>query len=101
MDASLDINIFSEYIVPEFGITIRFTGEEPIDQVTAQYNQQMRKIFSETGAVEFSEIPRKEHEGEVISASAVRRALDDENWEKIRMMVPETTFEFLRGNYRK
>ncbi len=101
MDASLDINIFSEYIVPEFGITIRFTGEEPIDQVTAQYNRQMQKIFSETGVVKFSEIPRKEHKGEVISASTVRRALDNENWEKIGMMVPETTFEFLRKKYRK
>lgn len=99
VDASLDINVFSTYIAPEFGIRFRFTGEEPIDQVTAQYNQQMRKLFSETGTIEFSEIPRKEYEGEVISASVVRREMEKGNWDKIKEMVPETTYEHLITKY--
>lgn len=96
IDASMDVNIFCKYIVPEFGINIRFVGEEPIDQITAQYNQQMQKIFSAMSNMEFSEIPRKEYEGEVISASSVRKELKRGNWEKIKRMVPETTYEYLR-----
>ncbi len=98
MDASLDLNIFSSYIAPKFGITIRFAGEEPIDPVTAQYNRQMRERFSKEGRIEFSEIPRKELEGEAISASLVRKELENGNWEKIRMMVPATTYEFLKSD---
>lgn len=98
MDASLDLNIFSSYIAPKLGITIRFAGEEPIDPVTAQYNRQMRERFSKEGRIEFSEIPRKELEGKAISASLVRKELENGNWEKIRMMVPATTYEFLKSD---
>ena len=59
----------------------------------------MRKLFSETGTIEFSEIPRKEYEGEVISASVVRREMEKGNWDKIKEMVPETTYEHLITKY--
>lgn len=41
------------------------------------------------------EIPRKEEEGEVISASRVRRLLKEKKWEEIRKMVPDCTYEYL------
>ena len=101
VDASSDLNIFCEYIAPEFSISVRFAGEEPLDPVTAQYNQQMREIFARAGNIEFSEIPRKDWAGEVISASAVRRELEKQSWQKVKAMVPETTYKFLMKKYSK
>lgn len=94
IDASLDVEIFARHIAPRLGVKVRFAGEEPIDKVTAQYNQQMDKILPEWG-VEFVEIPRKQFQGEVISASEVRKALETGNWEKIKQIVPETTRKVL------
>lgn len=93
-DASQDLNIFAKYIAPVLNITVRFAGEEPLDHFTRQYNESMKEIFPEYG-IKFMEIPRKEEEGEVISASRVRRLLKEKNWEEIRKMVPDCTYEYL------
>jgi [citrate (pro-3S)-lyase] ligase len=45
VDASADLDIFARYIAPPLGITYRFVGEEPFDEVTRQYNQQMKTVF--------------------------------------------------------
>ena len=90
----MDVEIFARHIAPQLGVKVRFAGEEPIDKVTAQYNQQMDKILPEWG-VEFVEIPRKQFQGEVISASEVRKELETGNWEKIKQIVPETTRKVL------
>lgn len=94
LDASQDLGIFSQYIAPALNITIRFAGEEPLDHFTRQYNESMKEIFPEYG-IKFMEIPRKEEEGEVISASRVRRLLKEKKWEEIRKMVPDCTYEYL------
>ena len=102
VDATQDVEIFARYIAPRLGITCRFAGEEPIDMVTKQYNEQMASILPEFG-IEFIEIPRKTTatDNEVISASRVRRFMKEEKWEEIRGLVPETTFEYLIGKYAK
>ena len=74
VDSSEDVEIFGREIAPTLGITIRFAGEEPKDNVTRQYNETMKKILPRYG-VEFQEIPRKTFDGEFISASSVREAL--------------------------
>lgn len=43
-------------------------------------------------------IPRNEKGGETVSASTVRRALHDGDWETVARMVPETTFAFLKSD---
>ena len=98
VDSSEDVEIFGKEIAPTLGITIRFAGEEPNDNVTRQYNETMKKILPRYG-VEFCEIPRKEIGGEPISASSVREALKVGNFDKIKNLVPETTLLYLRGRY--
>ena len=98
VDSSLDIEIFAKEIAPTLGITIRFAGEEPVDSVTRQYNETMRKILPRHG-VEFREIPRKTFGNEVISASTVRKLLKSGDFDTIKNFVPETTFDYLRKRH--
>ena len=96
IDSSEDVEIFAKEIAPTLGITIRFAGEEPTDNVTRQYNETMKKILPRYG-IEFCEIPRKNFSGEPISASTVREALKAGDFDKIKNLVPKTTFNYLRG----
>lgn len=94
VDASKDLEIFARYIAPPLGITKRFVGEEPTDKVTRQYNQQMQEILGDFG-IELEIIPRREQDGMAISASSVRKYMQEGNWEAVRQLVPETTYEKL------
>jgi len=100
VDATQDVEIFARYIAPRLGITCRFVGEEPIDMVTKQYNEQMADILPQFD-IEFIEIPRKvtASDNEVISASKVRRLMKEEKWEDIRALVPDTTYDYLMSTY--
>ena len=96
VDSSEDVEIFAKEIAPTLGITIRFAGEEPTDNVTRQYNETMKKILPRYG-IKFCEIPRKVFGEEIISASKVRAALDVGDFDKIKQFVPPTTLYYLRG----
>ena len=98
VDSSEDVEIFAREIAPELGITIRFAGEEPKDNVTRQYNENMKRILPRYG-IEFCEIPRKTFGEEIISASTVREALNRGDFDKIKNLVPDTTLLYLRGRY--
>ena len=95
VDSSQDVEIFGREIAPELGITIRFAGEEPTDNVTRQYNETMKEILPRYG-VEFREIPRKTFGSEPISASTVRKALKVGDFKKIKKLVPNTTLAYLK-----
>ena len=97
VDTSLDVDVFGRYIAAPLGITKRFVGEEPIDMVTRSYNESMKEILPRYG-IEVDEIKRTEKEGDVISASRVRRALKTGDFELIKKLVPETTYEYLWEN---
>lgn len=97
INTSLDVTVFAREIAPCLHITKRFAGEEPYDAVTRQYNETMRRILPEYG-IEFVVIPRKTdtHGGEMaISASRVRELLEKRDFEAIKPLVPETTFQYL------
>jgi [citrate (pro-3S)-lyase] ligase len=98
IDASSDVETFASKIAPALGITVRFAGEEPLDNVTRQYNAQMRRILPQYG-VEFAVIPRKELSGEPISASWVRRLLEEGEFDGIKSLVPQTTFDYLQSRF--
>ena len=100
IDPSLDVSLFGKYIAPSLGITVRFVGEEPLDKVTMQYNEAMKKILPEYG-VDFIQIPRKESDCEVISASRVRKYLEEQNFAENKKIVPNTTYQYLLDNYKK
>lgn len=100
IDPSMDVEIFAKQIAPALGVNIRFVGEEPLDKVTKQYNDTMRRILPQY-EIEFCEIKRKEESGAVISASRVRKFLEEQNFDEIAKIVPKTTLEFLIDNYKK
>ena len=79
-------------------IKVRFVGEEPIDMVTRQYNRSMQERLPLYG-IEVMEIKRKEMGAQVISASRVRKCLENKDFEGIRELVPETTYEYLVKKY--
>lgn len=94
IDASGDIEIFGKYICPALNISIRFAGEEPIDKVTRQYNRTMEEYLPNYG-VRFIEIKRKTYNEEVISASRVRKCMEDGNLKEIKNLVPAVTYNYL------
>jgi len=94
----LDLNIFRNHLAPELGITHRFVGQEPLCVVTNEYNQQMKKILSRPStspSIEVVELERIEYKGEPISASRVRRLMQERNVEEIRHLVPPTTYALI------
>lgn len=94
IDASGDIELFGKFICPALNIKMRFAGEEPIDKVTRQYNRTMEEFLPLYG-VEFIEIKRKTSDKEVISASRVRKCMDEGDLMQIKKLVPKTTYEYL------
>ena len=93
VQASLDAKIFKNHIAKALGITTRYVGEEPLSYATNIYNEAMKKVFQ--NELNLIIIPRKEFEGEVISASRVREYLKDGRVNDLQGLVPETTFDFL------
>ena len=71
-------------------------GEEPIDIVTKNYNDNISQILKENG-IDIEIIPRKEIDGEVISASYLRKALEENNEELIKKLAPKSTIEVLKN----
>ena len=93
---ALDIEIFANYFAPHFNITHRFVGTEPISRMTDMYNRVLLEKLPEKN-IEITEIPRKESGGEVISASRVRELIKKGEIEKVKPLVPETTYIHLTG----
>ena len=91
----LDLTVFTK-CAAALGINRRYVGEEPTSLVTGIYNQIMSEKLPENG-VECVIVPRKENDGKVISASTVRQALKEENWELLEKLVPETTLSYFQS----
>lgn len=99
IDTSLDVEIFAKLIAKELGIKFRFVGEEPFDMITKQYNESMQKILPKYD-VTFIEIPRAKSSQEVISASKVRKYIKEQNFEKIKQIVPKSTYLYLVKRFK-
>lgn len=90
----LDIQIFTKYYVPKFGISRRYVGTEPLSPMTNQYNEALAEFLPQSG-IELRILPRLEQEQTPVSASAVRALLDVGNPDAIRSLVPQTTYDYL------
>lgn len=100
IDASNDVDIFGKYIAPELNIKIRFIGEEPLDFVTNQYNELIKRQLPNYG-VQVLEIPRYEKKDiGVVSATKVRESIKKGDWKRVKELVPETTFRILKRKYK-
>ena len=89
--SDLDIELFCRRIAPALNISVRFAGEEPFSPVTRAYNEHMKELLPANG-IAFEEIPRLSE----ISAGKVRSLIKDGEFEKIREMVPESTYEVIQ-----
>lgn len=99
IDATEDLTIFATKIAPTFHITVRFAGEEPNDKFTKQYNKAMEMELPKY-QIQFIEIPRKQVEHIPISATNVRNFLKQQDFDKIKKLVPETTYDYLYERYK-
>lgn len=94
INPAMDVEIFGRYIAPEFNISVRFVGTEPVDNVTNQYNQSLKKLLPEFGVC-LLEIPRLECEGKYVTATEVRQLLQNQEVESIKKIVPKTTWKYM------
>ncbi len=90
--AKLDIHVFQK-IAAALGIQRRYVGEEPFSQVTGIYNRVMQEELAACG-MECVVIPRKTDGDAPISASQVRKAIQEGRLEEIRHLVPASTYEY-------
>lgn len=90
--ANLDLSVFVK-IAETLGINSRYVGEEPKSLVTGIYNKIMSEKLPEHG-IKCVIVPRKKSDGEVISASNVRQAIKNGELEKIKNLVPASTYKF-------
>lgn len=95
INPSYDVELFGGKIAPFLGINVRFAGQEPLDKVTKQYNDTMRDLLPGYG-IEFIEIPRKEINEQVISASRVRKLLHEGKIEELKKLVPLSTYSYIK-----
>lgn len=95
LDATRDLTVFGGYVARELGISKRFVGAEPQDAVTRQYNEAMKRILPNYG-VEVEEIERLKIDAKTVSASLVRRWIEEGRWQEIEKVVPDTVYKRLR-----
>ena len=86
----LDLDLFRRHIAPALGATVRFVGTEPTDQLTRRYNQLMHEVLKDV-----REIDRLEKDSNAVSASRVRKAMEEGDMNTIRQFVPPTTLPYI------
>ena len=86
----LDLALFRRHIAPALGATVRFVGTEPTDQLTRRYNQLMHEVLADV-----RETARLEKKGNAVSASRVRKAMEQGDMSTIRQLVPPTTLPYI------
>ena len=98
----LDLDLFARHIAPALQASVRFVGSEPTDRLTRRYNELMEQLLPEKG-IEVIEIERllmpsesdEIEQDTAISASAVRRFLNEGSLQKAAALVPPTTLPYL------
>ena len=94
--ARLDTALFVQ-IANALDVTVRYAGSEPRSVVTGIYNEVLSEALPAHG-IQCRILQRKElPDGQVISASAVRKAIHDGNLEAVADMLPATTLDFFRS----
>lgn len=86
----LDLDLFRRHIAPALGATVRFVGTEPTDRLTRRYNQLMHEVLADV-----REIVRLEKEDNAVSASHVRKAMEQGDMSTIRQLVLPTTLPYI------
>ena len=92
--ANLDLEIFVK-IAQSLDIKTRYVGEEPKSVVTGIYNEIMKTKLPQHG-INCIIVPRKkENSGDIISASDVRLLIKEEKFDRLKKLVPESTYNYI------
>lgn len=92
----LDATIFAKRIAKDLKIDIRFVGDEPIDLLTAKYNENLSKS-SEKNNLLLEKIDRIKDNGDYISASKVRLLISQGRVEDAYPLLTASTIKFLES----
>ena len=79
---ALDLDLYNRWIAPALGASVRFVGSEPFDALTNHYNTLIPNAVI---------IPRFQN----ISASRVRKALEDGHFSEAAALCPDSTWPYL------
>lgn len=90
--AHLDLFIFCK-IAEKLNISARYVGQEPNSIVTGIYNQIMKEALPAHG-ISCVELPRLTSQEKAISASDVRLAIKDGDTDRLKALVPDSTYNF-------
>ena len=82
-----------EKIAASMHITDRYVGKEPTSQVTGIYNTIMAEELPKAG-ISCHILPRKEADGQAISASTVRQCLQQGDFDLLGTLVPKSTYRY-------
>lgn len=91
---TLDLDLFARHIAPALGVTTRYVGSEPIDKLTARYNEMMQGQLPKNG-ITVKTVDRLMQDDEPVSASRVRQALSEGSFSRAFKLVPEDTVPYL------
>lgn len=91
----VDVEIFIRHFAPRLAITRRYVGTEPLSPLTAEYNTALMEKLPQAG-IEVCEIERISTDSTPISASTVRKLIDQGNVEMLSRFLPNTTLDYLR-----
>ncbi len=91
---TLDLDLFARHIAPALGVTTRYVGSEPIDALTARYNELMHELLPQHG-IEVKTVERLTQDDQPVSASRMRQALADGSLSQAAALVPATTVPYL------
>ncbi|KRM06437.1 citrate lyase synthetase [Liquorilactobacillus ghanensis DSM 18630] len=94
---TLDALVFKNWIANYLHINTRYLGSEPLSRTTSIYNKILKKVLTPEISVKI--INRRQLlNGEVISASNVRKKIAQNKLNELNELVPETTLKFIREN---
>ncbi len=96
--AEIDALIFAK-IAEQLALNRRYVGEEPLSATTAIYNQTLKEKL-QTETFDLIIVPRLKADGEVISATTVRKILAEEGLDvksvnKLEKLLPHPVVDFL------
>ena len=108
----LDLDLYARWIAPALNAYVRFVGSEPLDPLTARYNSLMRELLPEvveiprlaappvsenyfSGRDPKNQFSETSTEPTPVSASAVRKALEEGSFKRASALCPKTSWPYL------
>lgn len=96
---ALDAQLFRNQIAPALQIKTRYLGSEPFSRTTLHYNQVLQATLPP--AVNVKIVSRETvTTGQVITATAVRQAIANDDLASVAALLPPTTAKFIEQHLR-